>query len=180
MAPGATGVFSGAVQVSGDLSSSVIGRAHGDTSVGATVEIFPGTGFNGGRTVVSGGARRFGGCDIADGGSATEGFSSAFDSVPFTSGQRIDRSLWMTMNAALSIIDAGATGRADVDDGHTLTWGGLSEVRDADGHLALGYSAPRQRFDFNYAPVPEPTVQLLLMAGLAGLAGVLSRRRRLA
>ena len=180
MAAGATGTFSGAVEVSGDLSFSFIGRVYADTFVGATVDIFPGTGFNGGRTVVTGGARRFGGYDIADGVFGTERFSLVFGSVPFTFGQRIDLSLSMTMVAAIDVIDAGSTGRADASYGHTLTWGGLSEVRDAGGQRVLGYSAPSQSFEFNYAPVPEPTASLLLISGLVGLAGVIKRRRRLA
>ena len=180
MAAGATGTFGGAVEVSGDLSFNFIGRVYADTGVGATVDIFPGTGFNGGRTVVTGGARRFGGYDIADGGFGTERFSLVFDSVPFTFGQPIQLSLSMTMSAGINVIDAGATGRADASYGHTLTWGGLSEVRDAGGQRVLGYSAPSQSFEFNYAPVPEPTASLLLMSGLVGLAVVMKRRRRLA
>lgn len=178
MAAGATGTFSGAVAVSGELSFSFIGRVYADTGVGATVDIFPGTGFNGGRTVVTSGARRFGGYDIADGGFGTEGFSLVFQDVPFTFGQRIDLGLSMTMVAGISIIDAGATGRADAAYGHTLTWGGLSEVRDAAGQRVFGYRAPSQTFNFNYAPVPEPHAALLLMAGLASIVGVLTRRRR--
>ncbi len=176
MAAGATGTFSGAVEVSGELSFSFIGRVYADTSVGATVDLFPGTGFNGGRTVVTSGARRFGGYDIADGGFGTERFSLVFRDVPFTFGQRIDIGLSMTMVAGINIIDAGATGRADAAYGHTLTWGGLSEVRDAVGQRVVDYSAPSQTFDFNYAPVPEPHAALLLMAGLAGIASVLGRR----
>ncbi len=178
MAAGATGTFNGAVAVSGDLSFSFIGRVYADTGVGATVDIFPGTGFNGGRTVVTGGARRFGGYDIVDGGFGTEGFSLVFQNVPFTFGQRIDLGLSMTMVADINIIDAGATGRADAAYGHTLTWGGLSEVRDAAGQRVFGYAAPSQTFDFNYAPVAEPHAALLLMAGLPIIAGVLARRRR--
>ena len=178
MAAGATGTFSGAVDVSGELSFSFSGRVYADTGVGATVDIFPGTGFNGGRTVVTGGARRFGGYDIADGGFGTERFSLVFQDVPFTFGQRIDLGLSMTMVAGISIIDAGATGRADAAYGHTLTWGKLSEVRDSAGQRVYDYSAPSQTFGFNYAPVPEPHSALLLMAGLSGIAGVLMRRRR--
>lgn len=164
-----TGTFSGAVQVTGDLLVDFLGRVYSDSQMFATVDLFPGTGFNGGRASVSGFARDLVGFDIDGDHTASDSLSLVFSDVPFTFNQRIDVNLGLTVSADVNAIDAGATGRSDANYGHTMTWAGLSSVRDQNGNQLLGYSALSTGSGFNFAavsPVPEPSGALLLACGL--------------
>ena len=164
-----TGTFSGAAQVTGELLVAFLGRAYSDAQIYATVDLFPGTGFNGGRTTVSGSARNLVGYDIAGGHSGSDSFSLVFLNVPFTFNQRIDVSLGLTVYADVNAIDAGATGRSDANYANTMTWSGLSSVRDQQDTLLSTYSALSAGSAFNFAnatPVPEPSGALLLACGL--------------
>ena len=65
------------------------------------------------------------------------------------------------------------------DMGHSIAWGGITELRDANGQLVADYSAVSATSGFDYrsayvSAVPEPGTGALLLTGLAWLA----RRRR--
>ena len=164
-----TGTFSGAIQVTGELLVAFLGRVYSDGQIYATVDLFPGTGFNGGRTIVSGSARNLVGYDIAGGHTGSDSFSLVFSNVPFTFDQRIHVSLGLTVFADVNAIDAGVTGRSDANYANTMTWSGLSSVSDQNGTQQLTYSALSVGSAFNFAnatPVPEPSSVLLLACGL--------------
>lgn len=161
-----TGTFSGAVEVTGELLVAFLGRVYSDAQIYATVDLFPGTGFNGGRTLVSGSARNIAGYDIVGSHTGSDRFSLVFSNVPFTFNQRIDVSLGLTVSADVNAIDAGATGRSDANYGSTMTWAGLTNVRDSSGLSVTDYSALSADSGFNFAPVPEPSGALLLTCGL--------------
>lgn len=173
----ATGTFDGSVRVSGELLASFAGRVYADSQVYATVDLFPGTGYNGGRTVVTGSARNLAGYDITGGRTGTEGFTLSFENVPFTFNRPISVSLSLTVSASVNAIDAGVTGRADANYGHTLVWSGLSNVRGPAGAPLAAYSALSADSGYNFAPVPEPGSWVLMVCG--GLVMALRSRARL-
>ena len=177
-----TGLFSGAVQVTGELLVAFLGRVYSDTLIFATVDLFPGTGFNGGRTIVNGSARNFVGYDIVGGHIGSDSFSLVFSDVPFTFNQPIDVYLGLSVIAAVNAIDAGVTGRADANYANTMTWSGLSNVRDQNGIQPLTYSALSTGSGFNFAAnptaVPEPSSVLLVACGLLYIVLGKQRRRR--
>ena len=164
-----TGLFSGAVQITGELLVAFSGRTYSDTQASATVDIFPGTGFNGGRTTVSGSARNLVGYDIPGINTGNNHFVLLFSNVPFTFDQRIDIGLNLSISADVNAIDAGATGRSDANYSNTMIWSGLSSVRDKHGTQLISYSALSAGSGFNFAnatPVPEPGGAVLITFGL--------------
>ena len=164
-----TGTFSGAVQVTGGLLVEYLGRVYSDSKIYATVDLFPGTGFNGGRTTVGGSARNIVGYDIVGGHTGTDSFSLIFSNVPFTFNQRIDVTLSLTVSADVNAIDAGAQGKSIADYGNTMTWSGLSNVLDQNSSQLSIYSAVSAGSAFDFAratPVPEPSRMFLLACGL--------------
>lgn len=70
---------------------------------------------------------------------------------------------------------------ATTDFGHTVGWGGVSDITvDATGASLTGYTlASVDGFDYSHAvsPIPEPETYLTLLAGL-GLLGLAARRQR--
>lgn len=173
----ATGTFGGSVQVTGELLASFAGRVYADSQVYATLDLFPDTGYNGGRTVITGSARNLAGYDIAGGRTGTEGFTLTFEKVPFTFNRPISVSLSLMVSASLNAIDAGVTGRAEANYGHTLVWSGLSDVQGPAGAPLASYSALSPSSGYNFAPVPEPGSLVLLVCG--GLVVALRSRARL-
>lgn len=174
------GSFSGVILVSGGLDFVFAGRAYADTQIRATVDLFPGTGFNGGRTVVSGSARHYGGYDNGDVLIGQPGFMLPFNNVPFTFGQPISMSASLYVLAGISVINNGSSARAEAEYGHTLRWGGITEVRNTAGNAISNYTALSDTSTFNYAlpaPVPEPGAMWMLGAGLSALAFLLRLRR---
>lgn len=160
-----TGSFSGAVQVTGGLTVEYSGRTYSDTQAYATVDIFPGTGYNGGRTVVSGSARNLVGYQIPGINTGNTSFTLLFLNVPFTYNQPIDISFSLAVSADVN----GSKGRADVDYSHTMTWSGLSRVLDSQGTQVINYSAVSAGSGFNFAtatPVPEPSSAILIALGV--------------
>lgn len=174
------GSFGGVILVSGGLDFVFAGRAYADTQISATVDLFPGTGFNGGRTVVTGSARHYGGYDNGDVVINQPVFALSFNNVPFTFGQPISMTVSLYVLAGISVIDTGSSARAEADYGHTLRWGGLTEVRNTAGNAISNYTALSDTSTFNYAlpsPVPELGAMWLLGAGLSALAFVQRQRR---
>jgi hypothetical protein len=175
-----TGTFSGSALVSGDLSVEFIGRAYADAQVFGHIVIHPNTGYNGGVVVVDGSARHTIGYDIGERQSGSEDFTLSFVDVPFTFGRDIDLYMSLSAWAWVRAIDPGAGGQAETQYGHTMTWGGLSEVRDSTGQLLTDYSAVSAGSGFNFASptpgtgpgtsVPEPSSSLLVLAGLFSVA----------
>lgn len=83
--------------------------------------------------------------------------------------------------SAFAIGGSGANGLAEVGFGadsafqHTIRWGGIDAVFDAQGNRVAGWSvASLQGVDLA-APVPEPGTAGLLLAGLLGVAGLARR-----
>ena len=164
-----TGTFSGGVQVTGGLLVQFSGRTYSDTQVYASVDIFPGTGFNGGRTTINGSARNLAGYDIPGINTGGNNFTLVFHDVPFTFDQRIDIGLSLAVTADVNAIDAGATGKSDANYSNTMIWSGLSAVRDQQGAQVPNYFAVSAGSGFNFAnptPVPEPESAALLYLGL--------------
>lgn len=125
----------------------------------------------------SGSARRLVGYDIPGIHTGDENFTLVFTGVPFTFGQRIDVILGLSVFADVNAIDAGSTGHAVADHGHTMTWYGITEVLDSSGRAVDKYSAVSPESGFSFAPVPEPGSWAMALVGLA-LTGGLAHRRR--
>lgn len=64
---------------------------------------------------------------------------------------------------------SSATSSFAADMSHTMAWGGISELRDAQGNLLSDFSAvsASSGYDYRYAyAVPEPSVSAMMGAGL--------------
>ncbi len=165
--PSETGTFSGTVGVSGQLLVDFTGRAYAITRVESSVHLDPRTGYNGGVVVLKGSASHNAGYDIGDTRIGNENFFLSFVDVPFTFGQDIAVTLDLLVVAGANLIDPGATSNAKADYFHTMTWQGLSEVRDEAGNLLSTYSATSADSGFDFSrPVPEPGSALLMFGGL--------------
>ena len=90
----------------------------------------------------------------------------------------------VTLAGATADGDMFAPSWSTVDFGHTLTWGGIDRITDADGNELSGVTfTTASNFDF-YAPaiapaIPEPQTWVMMLAGF-GLIGALARKRHLA
>ena len=177
-----TGTFSGSVRISGTLTAlfDTPGYAAAISSATARLSIGPNTGFNGGNIALQGGGRRLNGTDHNNVLEGLEDFSLTFTNVPFTFDRGIDVAVrfWASSSAASSGADTFA------EANYTLTWEGLSDVRDSAGHRVTGYTALSTASGFDYAraalTVPEPSAAWLMLLGGCALAGWLLKpvRRR--
>jgi hypothetical protein len=103
----------------------------------------------------------------------------------FRFGSEFDFGLGLvTLAGATADGDMFAPSWSTVDFGHTLTWGGIDRITDADGNELSGVTfTTASNFDF-YAPaiapaIPEPQTWVMMLAGF-GLIGALARKRHLA
>ena len=67
------------------------------------------------------------------------------------------------------------------DLSHTVSWGGITDIRDANGNLVSSYSALSDATGYNYAqayvaPVPLPSSIWLFGTGILGFLGLKSRK----
>ncbi len=175
-----TGTWTGSVQVDGGMLTSFGGRAHVTTYVSAGVDIFPGTGFNGGRTVVSDFAQVDLGYETSRRlGNPSDALTLTF-TVPFTYDRPISITMALSAGASARLLGgvvpliADGAGVATSDYANTMHWLGMSEVRDSSNQLVTDFSAvsTTSDFDFEVSAVPEPDQALLLLAGLAGIVGM--------
>lgn len=171
-----TGTFSGSVSIDGLLRAGFEGRGTGISSVLANIRIDPSTGYNGGRVDLQGGGRRIAGYELGFRFDGLEQFTLNFVDVPFTFGRGIDVYLRLEATSSATTGD-GAAADAQALYGHSMTWQGLTSVRDSTGVVLSQFSAisPGSGFDFS-SPVPEPNRLALLMAGALW---VLFRARRI-
>ena len=173
-AAGSAGTFSAAVAVQGGLDAGFSGQAYGDSFVRAFFSIDTGVG---GKRSAEGGARQTSGSDIGTTATGQESFVLFFDELPFEFGRNISTTLKLVTTAAFGT-RAGSTAYASAEYGNTMTWTGLSNVRDSSGGLVTGYSALGAESGFDFAsPIPEPTGTALMLAGLVALGFRLRRRQ---
>jgi hypothetical protein len=169
-----TGTFSGSVLIGGTLLAEYgsPGYALAISSVTANISLNPNTGFNGGIVKLQGGGRRFNGTGFDNVLEGLEQFSLIFTNVPFTFNRGID--VYVRFDSVSSADSRGATTFAEAK--YTLSWDGLSEVRDQNGTLLTDFTAisPESKFNYALAAVPEPSTAWLLLGG-----GVLLVCRRL-
>lgn len=99
----------------------------------------------------------------------------------FANGSIVSFSIQGNISSSVNL--SGTDGRAvsTADLGHTIAWGGITALRDAQGQLLSGYTALSTSNGYDYvnpfvSVVPEPSGAALLLAGLA-VVGTLARRR---
>lgn len=167
---GSRGTFNAAVSVQGGLRAEIAGLTYADAYVVANFSLD--TGIDNGHLSAQGGGRRSSGYDSGTSSSGQENFLLYFENVPFVFGEDIITSLALRTVAGNIGANQGGAAFASADYGHTMTWAGLSNVRDSSGRLLTDYSAlsADSRFDFaNLAPtlsVPEPASGALFVSGL--------------
>ena len=163
---GTRGTFSAAVAVQGGLRAEFTGRTYADAYVVANFSID--TGIDNGHLAAQGGGRRSAGYDTGSSSSGQESFLLYFDNVPFAFDEDIGTSLALRTVAGI-IGDGTGSSYASAEYGHTMTWAGLSNVRDSSGRLVTEYSAVSADSGFNFAalaPVPEPESWALIAVGM--------------
>jgi hypothetical protein len=90
--------------------------------------------------------------------------------VPFVFGMPIDFSVELSAIAQAVAAEEAVTSSADADLTRTLTWNGISEVRDAAQDLVTDFSVMSDSGVDWSRPVPEPARELGEGAALLGLA----------
>jgi hypothetical protein len=108
--------------------------------------------------------------------------------IPFTFGSSLHLDYWLesSVRAAAGLRTVGGApvsteARAD----YSLSWAGISSIRDVAGNLVASYTVTSgSGFDYEHAygfvptaPIPEPETYALMLAGL-GLLALASRRRK--
>ena len=110
-------------------------------------------------------------------------------SIPLTftvqSGVPFDFTLFLTLSSQVSVGsettdggDVAGSASSSADYSHTLDWGGISSVVDANGNPVTNYSVTSAS-GFNYAnayPTPEPSTWVMVLGGLT-LLGFCIRRK---
>lgn len=174
-APGTMGTFTAAVGVSGSLiadaetaiaDSFIIAEFRLDTDVA-----------NGNFIATGGGRRTVGGSLPAFSGQ--ENFQLIFANVPFEFGRPISVTLRLYATSQAIAFNNGGFARARADYGQSMTWAGMSNLRDAAGNPISAFNAlsTTSGFDFaNATPVPEPASVGLLLLGLGAVAWQIKRR----
>lgn len=112
--------------------------------------------------------------DLDDGHTIVEGQSSTtfaiFGTVPIVFGSPVRADVSLTTEASTSA--NGGTALAYANFGHTAWWGGILEVRDAQGGpVAYTANSAGTQIDWSETrvPVPEAGRDLMLLVGVASL-----------
>lgn len=110
--------------------------------------------------------------------------------MPVVFGQTLNLSIYGTVIANSSAHNSYAmTNLSEIDVtgdaafGNTIAWGGIVDLRDANGAAITDFSALSADTGFNYAnayvaPVPVPAAAWLFGSGLLGLIGLGRRKRK--
>jgi hypothetical protein len=179
IAPGQRGTFDVSVVVQGTLygeAKAAIGScgcwAISDSI--ATGNFWINTRVDGGNLASQGGGRFIVDSDGNTSNSGAQSFALTFSDVPFIVGREIAVTLSLATITGTTTFNLSSA-LAQANYSHTMIWGGLSNVRNADGVLINDYTAvsPESGFDFARAAVssvPEPASWAFLLTGLALLA----------
>lgn len=109
--------------------------------------------------------------------------------MPVVFGQALNLSIYGTVQANSSTNNSyGQTNLSAVDAmgqasfGHTIAWGGIVDLRDANGVAITDFNAFSADTGFNYAnayvaPVPVPAAAWLFGSGLLGLIGIARKKK---
>ena len=115
---------------------------------------------------------------IAPAGAAPGSISFA---VPIVFGGTYTSDVELDVLVAALGLDGGAESDASVDASHSLHWGGISDVTDADGRSVEYTLQSGSGTDYVHAitqAVPEPQTYALMLAGLILLASAQRQRRQ--
>jgi hypothetical protein len=115
-------------------------------------------------------------------------FGTQSFTLPIVFGSRLDLSFSGTVEvrAGASSTIPGVPATLDafgaLDLGNTLAWGGITDLRDANGVAVTEFDATSSDTGFNYAQayvaVPEPGTFAILLTGMLGLAARRGARAR--
>ena len=166
-----TGTFSAAVDIGGELRADITGLGIGGANVIGSFYIDAGEG-NVGR--VQDRADLTNSFELGEISSGNERFVLHFDDVPFRFGREITVELRLQTASHVRVFGGGSA-YSEADYSHTMTWMGLSDVRDSSGNLLSDYSALSVSSGFDFSPVPAPSAGALMLAGLLGI-GRMARR----
>ena len=95
---------------------------------------------------------------------------------------QLDMRGWASAGTSVNLSIGQVSADSWSDLGHTIAWGGITEVRDANNQLVSNFSAISASSGFDYrnayvSAVPELPAPALAVLGL-GLMGLVSLRRR--
>ncbi|KQW43262.1 MULTISPECIES: PEP-CTERM sorting domain-containing protein [unclassified Roseateles] len=177
-------LLSGAVQVAGSVDPAIPGNAEVYLSWTARMVVSDASGVLGDLSL-SGGCSSltsFNGGQLMCGGDA---LGMHFMNLSFSGGQTMSVSIEGEVRTSVfGTQGRGGMAQADglADFGNTLAWGGFQNVQDAAGNPVAGFSALSASTGLNYATpfpsaIPEPSIWLLILVGLVGLARLGQRRR---
>jgi len=178
---GQLGTLSAAISVGGTLTVDFSGRAYSLAGVGASIDLFPGVGFNGGRTIISNGSTIDYGyqAPFRRQNNPSDEFILSF-TVPFMYGRPIGLTAVLNTNAFSRLNSPDGESLASSVYSSTLYWQGISSVLDKDGNSVTDFTAVSSGgYDLSKAfVVPVPPALGLLAGALGTLAYASDRRRR--